>query len=194
MNTVMNPFLKNKAIVVLLGLLALGNVSMVAAEEQSFWSWFFSFERMKEVEPMNNATYKEECGSCHFAYPAGLLPQASWEKLLDAKALADHFGENAELDEAMRTQLLQALVAKSAEKSYYKRSKKVMASLDAGSAPKRITEVPYIKEKHEEVKEKVKSNKKIKSMSFCDKCHQKADEARFDDDTVVIPEYGVWTW
>ena len=38
-----------------------------------------------------------------------------------------------------------------------------------------------IADKHHDVKEDVvKTSKKVKSMSYCDKCHQKADEGRFD--------------
>ena len=62
-------------------------------------------------------------------------------------------------------------------------------------APLRIIEVPYIKRKHNEIPEKlVKGNSKVKSLSYCDKCHQKADANSFDDDTVNIPGHGDWTW
>ena len=183
--------------VLISGSLLLGLGSIAQAEEQSYWSWLFSIKRHKGVAPVENDVYAKECGDCHFAYQPGLLPEASWNKLLDAKALADHFGENAELDEQTRQQLLSILVASSAEKSRYKRSKKIMSSLPEGEAPLRITEVPYIKEKHEEVKEdvlKTGKTKKVKSLSFCNKCHQNAKQGVFDDDTVMIPEYGYWTW
>jgi hypothetical protein len=39
--------------------------------------------------------YEQECGSCHLAYPPGMLPARSWVSMLDG--LADHFGQNAEL-------------------------------------------------------------------------------------------------
>ena len=150
---------------------------------------------MKEVAPMTDKTYLEECGSCHFAYQAGLLPENSWRKLLDAKALEDHFGENAELDEDPRKHILTLLVSKSADKSWYKRSRKIMSSLDKDENPLRITEIPYLKDKHEEVKEEVvKTSEKVKSLSYCNKCHQRAEMASFDDDTVVIPDHGTWTW
>jgi hypothetical protein len=169
--------------------------SPVQAEEVGFWRWAFSFKRYKEVAKVENKIYLEECGSCHFAYQPGLLPEASWRKLLDAKALADHFGENAELDDNTRQQLLNELTASSADKSRYKRSKKIMASLGDDQAPLRITKVPYFVEKHEDIgDEYVKNNSKVKSFSYCDKCHQKAADAVFDDDTVYIPGKGYWTW
>jgi hypothetical protein len=174
------------SIAMLVVLLASG-ISAAQAEE-SIWSWMFSFNRTKEVAPETNKLYNDECGACHFPYQPGLLPERSWRKLVEAKALSDHFGENAELDEGDRKKILNVLVAGSADKSHYKRSKKIMNSLSDSDAPLRITEVPYIRKKHEEVvDEVVKKSDKVKSLSFCDKCHQKAKEGDFDDDTVVIP-------
>jgi hypothetical protein len=187
--------MKNNTTTLLLSAIMLFSCVSAAHAEQSFWSWLFSVKRMKEVAPMTDPVYNEECGACHLAYQAGLLPERSWRKLLDAKALEDHFGENAELDEETRKHILDVLVANSADKSWYKRSRKIMSSLDKDQTPLRITQVPYIKEKHEEVMEEVvKTSKKVKSLSFCDKCHQQAEQGRYDDDTVVIPGYGTWTW
>jgi len=42
------------------------------------------------LNPVNNDTYKEVCGACHFAYQPELLPSGSWEKIL--AGLPDHFG------------------------------------------------------------------------------------------------------
>ena len=49
--------------------------------------------------------YDQECGSCHVAYPPGLLPAASWQRLM--ANLPRHFGTDASLDAAT----LQALSA-----------------------------------------------------------------------------------
>ena len=72
--------------------------SGAAMAEQNFWQWLGNFSRQKEVRPVDNKTYADECGSCHYAYPPGLLPSKSWAKLLDEKALSNHFGEDATLD------------------------------------------------------------------------------------------------
>lgn len=184
---------KQTTLLALTTALLLGSIPVSQADGGGFFS-FFSLERKKEVAPMTDATYNKECGACHFPYQAGLLPEGSWRKLLDAKALSDHFGENAELDDQTRNHILQLLVANSADKSSYKRSKKVMGSLEGGATPLRITEVPYIKHKHEKVPEKLIKQPKVKSLSYCDKCHMEADKGSFDDDTVVIPEHGNWSW
>lgn len=173
--------------------LLLGALPVSQASADGFFSSFFSLKRQKEVMPVTDASYNKECGSCHFPYQPGFLPEGSWRKLMDAKALADHFKENAELDEQTRTHILKVLVENSADKSYYKRSKKVMRSLD-GATPLRITEAPYIKAKHEEIPKKLIQQPKVKSLSYCDKCHMEAGKGNYDDDTVVIPEHGNWTW
>ena len=43
-----------------------------------------------------NATYRDECGSCHVAYPPGLLPAVSWQRLMSD--LPRHYGTDASLD------------------------------------------------------------------------------------------------
>lgn len=160
------------------------------ADDDSFWSWF-SFKRIKGVKPVENSQYQEECGACHFAYQPGLLPARSWKKLFAAEALADHFGENAELDNALRQQLEAYVLAHAAETSRYKRSKKIAVSTPADAAPLRITEVRYIRRKHEKIPEKlVRGNEQVKSLSYCDACHTKAAEGVFDDDTVFIKGHG----
>ena len=43
-------------------------------------------------------TYRQECSACHLAYPPGMLPAASWQRLLSG--LPRHFGTDASLDPA----------------------------------------------------------------------------------------------
>ena len=184
-----------KKLLLMSATLALGLSSINSHADDGFFSSFFSLERKSEVAVVSDKYYVEECGSCHFPYQPGLLPEGSWRKLMDTKALEDHFGDNAELDESLRTHILDVLVKASADKSNYKRSKKIMASLRDDETPLRIIEIPYIKNKHHEIPVKlIKENPKVKSLSYCNKCHQKANEGNYDDDTVVIPGHGNWTW
>lgn len=166
-----------------------------ARAEDGFLARTFSIERNKEVRPVTHKGYAEECSSCHYAYPPGLLPEASWRKLLAAPALSDHFGENIEMKEALRAELLAYAVANAADHSDAKRSRKMMSSIGDGPAPLRITEVPYIQRKHQEIPEKlVKGNPKVNSLAQCDTCHVDAKNGNLDDDTVVIPGHGRWHW
>ncbi len=167
----------------------------LAHAKENYFEWLFTLEGRNEIKPVTNELYNEECGDCHLAYQPGLLPEQSWRKLLSPTALEDHFGEDAELDEETRIQLLDFAVKNSADKSTYKRSKKIMASLRGNRAPLRITDVPYIRRKHHEIPDKlISKNKKVRSLSHCDACHQQAEQGNYDDDTVNIPGYGNWTW
>ena len=47
--------------------------------DEGWISRMFSLERDKEVKPVSLKAYQEECSSCHYAYPPGLLPEASWK-------------------------------------------------------------------------------------------------------------------
>jgi len=182
--------MKSKIAALLTGLLLISG-SVVA--EENLAEAMFSPLRQKEINPVSNKLYKDECGSCHFAYQPGLLPSASWEKLLNDKALADHFGENAELDADVLASIKSFVMENAADKSYYKRARKIAKATEGIEAPLRITEVRYIKRKHHEIPENmIKGNKDVKSLSYCDACHTQADKGVFDEDTVKIPNFPDW--
>lgn len=167
--------------------------STYAQAEESIWSWMIDFQRTKEVKPVSDKQYLKECGECHFAYQPGLLPAKSWKKLLTAEALKNHFGDNAELDKDTLQVIYDYAVENAADKSFYKRSRKIALATAEGEAPTRIIEVRYIKRKHKDIPEKmIKDNKDVKSLSYCNKCHTKADKGVFDADTVSIPNFPDW--
>ena len=167
--------------------------SAYAAAEQSFGDWLINFNRQKGVKPVTDKIYLEECGGCHFAYQPGLLPARSWEALLNKDALRKHFGANAELDDDTLKEIHDYAVDNAADKSWFKRSRKIAVATETGPAPLRITELLYISRKHEEIPGKmIKGNKGVKSLSFCDKCHTQAALGVYDADTVNIPNYPNW--
>ncbi|AJQ93806.1 diheme cytochrome c [Gynuella sunshinyii] len=134
-----------------------------------------------------NTTYSEECGACHMAYPAKLLPMTSWTKIMNG--LDNHFGENAELDDATRQTILSYLEQESNRKG---RIGRILSKLPA-DPPLRITELPFHKRKHHEIPRKmVQDNPKVGSLSNCNACHDKAEQGIFDEDTVDIPGFGHW--
>lgn len=139
-----------------------------------------------------SATYVEECGACHLAYPAGFLPSRSWSTLISN--LEDHFGENAQLDAKTQTALLEYLTKQSAENSDSRRAAKFSRGVAKSDVPLRITELPYFKRKHDEVPDRlVFDNPEVGSFSQCQACHgDRAEQGYFDEDTVDIPGYGRW--
>lgn len=133
-----------------------------------------------------NSAYTEECGSCHMAYPASLLPRESWRKIM--AGLEDHFGENAELDDVARGEIEDYLVRESGRVAY----KKLFRNL-GNAEPLRITELPYFVHEHDEIPSRfVAGNDEVRSMSLCNACHRDAERGRFDEDDVVIPGFGRW--
>lgn len=143
------------------------------------------------VAPVTNALYADECGSCHFAYPPGLLPARSWNKILNQ--LDDHFGDNAELGTDTRQELQSYLTNNSADKSTNRRSQKIMRSLSMESAPMRITDLRYFRHEHDEIPARlVKANDKVAGLGHCDACHQHANQGSFSERHINIPGFGRW--
>lgn len=132
--------------------------------------------------------YRAECGSCHLAYPPGLLPAASWQRLLDG--LDAHFGQNAELDAPTRTLLAGWLSKHAAESGENKRGQKILRSL-GGEAPLRLSTTPYIVRKHRELSPAVLARPAVGSLANCTACHgEGAARGDFEEDRVRIPRGG----
>lgn len=142
-----------------------------------------------DVAPVDNPLYKKECGSCHFAYQPGFLPARSWEKMMGN--LANHFGDNAELDPEDQKAITDYLLANAADGMQYKASAKIMRSLGEQYAPQRISETPYFIREHREIPGNlVANNPQVKSLSHCGRCHTNADTGSFNEHDVIIPGYG----
>ena len=47
--------------------------------------------------------YQQECASCHTAYPPGMLPARSWQRIMNT--LDKHYGSDASLDAATLRQI-----------------------------------------------------------------------------------------
>ncbi len=147
--------------------------------------------RLNNVSAVTNPVYKEECGSCHMAYPPGLLPARSWDKIM--LELENHFGDNAEVDTETYKSITQFLLTNSADKSDYRRSKKFSRSINPNNVPVRISETPYFKHKHDKIPTyMVTGNQKVNSFSQCNACHTKAEQGFFNEHNVRIPGYGRW--
>jgi cytochrome c553 len=139
----------------------------------------------KFLAPVNNDTFKQKCGACHFAYQPGLLPSASWMQIL--ANLDDHFGEAVELDDDSKKVISNYLKINSAENSSAKRAVKIMRSVGT-QVPLRITDIRYIQKKHHEISSDVLKRKSIGSLSNCSACHTTADQGNYEDDFVKIPK------
>jgi hypothetical protein len=143
------------------------------------------------VAPAFYPPYLKECGSCHFAYPPGLLPSTSWQAIL--ADLGNHFGDDAEVDEDMQQDLTRYLVTNAADYvAIYPLSIHILQSLSGYKKPPlRITDTPYISYRHWQIPfSRIENNPKVKSLSHCNKCHQHAEDGVFKRHDVSIPGYG----
>ncbi len=141
------------------------------------------YQRSKLQHP---PLYLEECGSCHMAYPAPLLPTKSWKKIM--LGLDNHFGESAELDKATSKAIENYLIASGRFIKYRKMSRNLGNRL-----PLRITKLPYFIHEHDEIPSRfIQGNDKVGSLSQCNACHKWAEQGDFDEDRVFIPGVGRW--
>ncbi len=165
--------------------------STAIADDDGFFSGWFGKSQQPGVAPVENTYYLEECGSCHFPYQPGLLPARSWTKVMGG--LSDHFGENAELPAEDVTAIETYLITNAADKSNYKRSKKIMKYMSPTDAPLRISETRYFLKEHDELsRNMVQNNPEVGSFSQCDSCHTQAAKGSFEENEIDIPGFGQW--
>jgi hypothetical protein len=136
-----------------------------------------------------NALYRQECGSCHVAYPPMLLPVASWERMM--ATLANHFGDNAELDAATAQKISDYLDWNSAGRAPGDYSERTWRATRGRPPLLRITETDYFRGQHHEIPATmVTGNPEVKSFSRCEACHTGAARGVFNEHAVRIPGFG----
>lgn len=136
-----------------------------------------------------STVYTAECGACHMAYPANFLPKASWQLMLGQ--LEQHFGDNAELDQANKQIISDYLMQHAADSQGPWQNPRILRRLEG--TPLRITETGYFLRKHDEIPQRmVKGNPEVGSFSQCNACHKGAEKGLFNEHTVSVPGYGRW--
>jgi len=119
---------------------------------------------------------KNECSACHFAYPATMLPEASWQKIMEG--LENHFGEDASLDAQSTQHITKYLVAQAGDSKL--RLSKFVRGLDAQNPIIRITETKYWIEKHPAIAKENLHSELAGLKASCAVCHLRADEGYFE--------------
>jgi len=121
------------------------------------------------------AAYTQECAACHTAYPPGMLPARSWERIMTG--LDKHYGTDASLDAATVQQLSTWLKVNAGT---YKRV--------AEEPPQdRITRSAWFERKHRKVDPAVWKHASVKSAANCAACHTAADKGDYNDDNIRFP-------
>jgi len=120
-------------------------------------------------------SYVQECGACHVAFPPGLLPARSWQRIMDG--LERHYGTDASLDAATLKGLgvwLQAHTGKGRRTA-------------AEPPHDRITRTDWFLREHRKIDAAVWAHASVKSAANCAACHTGADGGDFDDDRLRVP-------
>lgn len=120
--------------------------------------------------------YAQECAACHMAYPPGLLPQASWQRIMGH--LDRHYGSDASLEAAQVEQISTWLQAHAGTDRRVREA----------PPEDRITRSAWFVRKHREVEASVWQRASIKSAAQCMACHRQADRGNFEEDQVRIPK------
>lgn len=123
----------------------------------------------------SNATFQQECSSCHIAYAPGLLPADSWRKIMSG--LDRHFGTDASVDARDNKEISTFLLNNASNR------------WSAPSAPLRISESAWFKRKHDahEINPAVWKRAAVKSPANCAACHPQAERGNFNEHDIAIP-------
>jgi len=105
----------------------------------------------------NHAKWKEECGSCHVAYPPRLLTAENWQSLMGG--LNKHFGANAVLDPNDTKTILGFLERNAGSGDRY------------SAVSLRISDTPWFRREHRVISPGEWSHPDVKSRSNCSACH-----------------------
>jgi hypothetical protein len=120
--------------------------------------------------------YTQECASCHAAYPPGMLPAASWQRVM--RGLDDHYGTDASLDAATVQQIGVWLQVHAGT---YKRVRE--------EPPQdRITRSAWFERKHRGIDASVWKLDSVKSPANCAACHTGTERGVYDDDQLKYPD------
>jgi hypothetical protein len=118
--------------------------------------------------------WKEECGSCHIAYPPQLLAAEDWKQIMNG--LDKHFGANASMDAKDARDILEFL-QRHAGKQDGRHS----------SSSLRISDTTWFKREHREVSSRSWLDPSVKSRSNCKACHVRAEQGDWSEHSIIMP-------
>lgn len=121
-------------------------------------------------------SYVQECGSCHVAYPPGMLPAASWSRIMGG--LERHYGTDASLDPQEVQRIAQWLRDHAG------------TGRDSAAAPPddRITRSARFERKHRDIEAATWRLPSVRSAANCSACHSAAERGEFGERGLRMPE------
>jgi hypothetical protein len=118
-------------------------------------------------------SYVAECGSCHLAYPPGLLSAASWGRVM--QRLDKHFGSDASVDAATHAHIDRYLRDHAGPERKF------------GTSALRISETRWFRKEHDEVPAGAWKRAAVKSAANCGACHVAAEKGDYSERSVRVP-------
>lgn len=122
------------------------------------------------------ASFRNECGSCHLAYPPALLVAADWQRTM--AGLKDHFGSDASTGVQTEKEIADFLVRHAGR----------AGKLGGAGNPPRISQTERFTRKHREVPARYWGDPRVKSAANCEACHRDAANGRFSEHDILISE------
>lgn len=127
----------------------------------------------KYATPAPIPAYQEECGgACHIAFPPKMLPDNSWQQIM--QSLDQHFGSNASLEPQIEKEISAWLIANSRHKAH-------------APPENRITRTKWFIHEHHEIAATIWQRPAIRTAVNCPACHVHAASGQFDEQSIHIP-------
>jgi mono/diheme cytochrome c family protein len=136
------------------------------------------------------ALYQNECSACHMAYQPGLLPKASWSRVM--ATLQDHFGTDATLEPSDADAISAYLDTHAGNVMPASKHMSRIAKSVSADAPMQITKARYFVKEHRRIPQRYIVQNDVKSLANCNACHTKAESGSYRERGIFIPNYGRW--
>jgi hypothetical protein len=129
---------------------------------------------------ISHPAYKNECGSCHVAFPPTLLSAESWRAVM--AGLDQHFGSDASLDATTAGDILRFLVTSAGPRN---------TQAANGTPIMRITETGWFRREHRDghdgITPGIFRSEAVKSAANCGACHHGAADGDYSESGIRIP-------
>ncbi|MBU2511227.1 ferric reductase-like transmembrane domain-containing protein [bacterium] len=140
-----------------------------------------------EMPIVKNGKTRQLCGvQCHWTFQPGLLPQSSWERIMNQ--LQDHFGETINLSPDEKEEISRYLMQNSADHTASRVAVNILDSLK-GTTPGSMDSIPYLKKKHSDIDAGMFQHESVVRFSNCPACHIGVEQSgSYKEKHVSLPE------
>ncbi len=132
------------------------------------------------LPPDTPASYRNECGTCHLAYPPQLLPAADWRQLM--QTLDRHFSSDATVDRKTSEEISRFLNRHAGS------SKARSQPAISNDALPRISQTARFERKHREIPSRFWRDTRVQSPANCEACHRNAAQGQFSEHDIALRE------